>query len=323
MAETFSGELLARLVAAHLALDPDRLAFDRIRTGKHNTSYYVRGAGRELVLRISPPDDAGFLFYERRMMAQEPQIHALLRSETTVPVAEILAYDDSRSLLDRDYLIMERLPGRALAESRLSERQLDAVLEQVGACLAQMHALVSDRYGYLGAHRPMAPEPTWVQAFHEMWNRLLDDVVACGGYAPEEADVYRRLLTVYRPHFERPVPASLLHMDVWSQNILVDDEGVLTGLVDLDRALWGDPEIEFAVLDYCGISEPAFWEGYGQERDTSFSAQIRARFYLLYELQKYIPIRIWRRNDPAQAEQYKAQAMSLAGPLLQALGGSA
>jgi fructosamine-3-kinase len=109
-------------------------------------------------------------------------------------------------------------------------------------------------------------------------------------------------------------------MDVWSQNILVDETGRVTGLVDLDRALWGDPEIEFAVLDYCGISEPAFWRGYGRPRDTSFSAQIRARFYLLYEVQKYIVIRIWRRNDPARARDYKRQSLALAMPLLQALG---
>jgi len=57
------------------------------------------------------------------------------------------------------------------------------------------------------------------------------------------------------------VPASLLHLDAWAQNILVDEAGNVTGLVDLDRALWGDPGIEFAVLDYCGISEPVFWRG--------------------------------------------------------------
>ena len=88
----------------------------------------------------------------------------------------------------------------------------------------------------------------------------------------------------------------------------------------MDRALWGDPEIEFSVLDYCGISEPAFWEGYGQVRDISFPAQIRARFYLLYELLKYIVIRIWRRNDPDQALQYKRQSFELVKPLVQALG---
>ncbi len=320
MAERFSTEILSDLVAAHLPVEPERLAFEPIRTGKHNTSYFVRGAGEELVLRISPPDDAGFLFYERRMMAQEPQLHALLRAETSVPVAEIVAYDDSRTLVDRDYLLMDRLPGTALSEAALSKSRVDDVLEQVGVYLAQMHALVADRYGYLGNHRPMQPQPTWSEAFAVMWNKLLDDVVACGGYTLEEADAMRRLLDVYRPHFEHEAPASLLHMDVWSQNILVDRAGRVTGLVDLDRALWGDPEIEFAVLDYCGISEPAFWRGYGRDRDTSFSAQIRARFYLLYEVQKYIVIRIWRRNDPDQALQYKRQSFELTRPLVQALG---
>ncbi len=320
MAEQFERELLGRMVAAHLAVDPARLHLEPIRSGKHNTSYYVQGAGQELVLRISPPDDAGFLFYERGMMAQEPQIHGLLLAETTVPVAPILVYDDSRQWLDRDYLLMERLLGQPLSEAELPRRRLDGVFEQVGAYLAQMHALVADRYGYLGAHHPMSPQPTWVEAFAVMWNKLLDDVVACGGYSQEEAGALRRLFDVYRPHFDRPVPAALLHMDVWSQNILVDGEGSVTGLVDLDRALWGDPEIEYAVLDYCGISEPAFWRGYGRQRDTSFPAQIRARFYLLYEVQKYIPIRIWRRQDPAQALEYKRQSFALARPLIQALG---
>jgi aminoglycoside phosphotransferase (APT) family kinase protein len=320
MSERFATELLTRLVTAHVPADPERLVFEPIPTGRHNSSYYVRGAGDELVLRISPPDDTGFLFYERRMMAQEPELHILLRAETAVPVAGILAYDDSRTLLDRDYLFMERLPGDPLTDVRLGAQQVDGALKQVGTYLAQMHALVADRYGYLGAHQPMTPQPTWVEAFTEMWNRLLDDVVACGGYSPEEADAFRRLLDIYRPHFDRPVPASLLHMDVWGQNILVDQGGRVTGLLDLDRALWGDPEIEFAVLDYCGISEPAFWLGYGRDRDTSFSAQIRARFYLLYEVQKYIVIRIWRRNAPAQALEYKRTAFGLARPLLQALG---
>jgi aminoglycoside phosphotransferase (APT) family kinase protein len=320
VAERFATELLAELMTAHLPIDPDRLRFEPIPTGKHNTSYYVQGAGDELVLRISPADDAGYLFYERRMMAQEPQLHALLRAETAVPVAEILAYDDSRRLVDRDYLLMQRLPGRPLTGAGLNQREVEGVLEQVGVCLAQMHALVADRYGYLGDHRPMAPQPTWAQAFNVMWNKLLDDVTACGGYTPDEAGVFRRLLEIYGPHFDRPVRASLLHMDVWSQNILVDDSGRVTGLVDLDRALWGDPEIEFAVLDYCGISEPAFWRGYGRARDDSFSAQIRARFYMLYEVQKYIVIRIWRRDAPEEAMRYKRSSMALAQPLLQALG---
>jgi fructosamine-3-kinase len=103
---------------------------------------------------------------------------------------------------------------------------------------------------------------------------------------------------------------------VWAQNILIDEAGNVTGLVDLDRALWGDIEIEFAVLDYCGVSEPAFWEGYGTRRDESPPATIRRLFYLLYEVQKYMPIRVWRRNDPAGALRYKRHSFALAAQLL-------
>jgi fructosamine-3-kinase len=125
----------------------------------------------------------------------------------------------------------------------------------------------------------------------------------------------RRLLDAHLAAFNRDVPAALLHMDVWAQNILADDNGRLTCLLDWDRALWGDPEIEFAVLDYCGISEPAFWEGYGAQRDRSGAAEVRRVFYLLYELQKYIFIRKVRNRSPARADQYRRQALLLAQTL--------
>jgi aminoglycoside phosphotransferase (APT) family kinase protein len=314
--------LLRQLVATHLPVDPDRVRLEPIRTGKHNRSYYIYSDQGDAVLRIAPPQE-GMIFYERNMMAQEPQIHALLRAETTVPVAEIYAYDDSHALMDRAYMLMERLPGRALSDvSRISQRFYDGVLEQVGDALRQMHALTAETYGYIGAHRPMKPEHTWWAAFRAMWNALLDDVYHAGGYSKEEADTMRRLLDTYRTYFDRPVQSSLLHMDVWSQNILVDERGTLTGLVDLDRALWGDPEIEYAVLDYCGISEPAFWRGYGAPRDESPAAQIRQRFYLLYEVQKYIVIHLWRRDDPGGAQRYAENSLRMAMPLARAIEGS-
>ena len=310
--------LLRQLVTAHLPVDAARLRFEPIRTGKHNRSYYVYTDGGDAVLRIAPTREIGMIFYERDMMAQEPAIHALLRAETTVPVADIYAYDDSRALIDASYMLMERLPGRALSDvPQVAARFYDRVLEQVGGYLRQMHDLTADQYGYLGAHHPMEPQPTWWLAFCVMWNKLLDDILGCGGYTEGEADYMRGLLDAYQDLFDHSAPASLLHMDVWSQNILVDDEGTVCGLVDVDRALWGDPEIEFAVLDYCGISEPGFWRGYGWERDQSLAARIRQRFYLLYEVQKYIVIHRLRRNDPTGAQRYKEHSFRLAMPLAQ------
>ena len=122
----------------------------------------------------------------------------------------------------------------------------------------------------------------------------------------------RRLHDAYAKFFDRDVPAALLHMDVWGQNILTSNDGRLTGLLDWDRALYGDPEIEFAVLDYCGISRPAFWEGYGTSRDESPEAGIRRIFYFLYELQKYNFIRRVRGGSAATGDQYRVQALQMA-----------
>ncbi len=133
-----------------------------------------------------------------------------------------------------------------------------------------------------------------------------------GMYGAEERDWLWDFFERDYDIFDRAVEPCLLHMDVWDQNILVDDRGRVTGLVDWDRALWGDVEMEFAVLDYCGISREAFWDGYGRERDMSAEARLRGVYYLLYELQKYMVIRLGRGGDRSGAEGYKRQCMALA-----------
>ncbi len=303
----WSTDRLEACVRRHLPEADGPVTFERIRTGKFNTSYYVHAGGEDLVLRIAPPAGAVFCFYERGMMKQEPAIHRLLREETRVPVARVVALDDSRETIDRDFLLMERLPGTALSDGPACDP--DRILEAVGRCLAEVHALTADAYGYLGAHRPMEPQTTWAEAFRVMWGKLIEDIVATSHYDAAEAKRLVGLLEAHLALFDRPAEASLLHMDIWSQNLLVDGEGRLSGIVDWDRALWGDPEIEFAVLDYCGISRPAFWRGYGRERDTSRQARLRGVFYFLYELQKYIVIRHGRSGDPAAARRYKREVM--------------
>ncbi len=323
MAESLDLNLLTRLVADALRVDAPAVRLVPIPTGKHNRSYYVESAAGSHVLRVAPPDDAGYLFYEARMMRQEPALHALIRRRLPIPIADVVHYDFSRARLDRDYLIMTALPGIPLsAATNLTQARLDRALRQTGECMRQLHSLTAEDclgrplHGYVGPHHPMSPQSTWWEAFRIMWHKLLDDVVACEGYSPEEGQAMRDLLDYYRRYFDRPVVPRLLHMDVWGQNILVDDSGNVTGLVDFDRALWGDPEIEFAVLDYCGISEPAFWRGYGAARETSTAAAVRRQFYLLYEVQKYMPIEVWRRNNRAAAERYKRQCLALAAQLL-------
>ena len=283
-----------------------------ISMGKFNDSFFVDAGDDQLVLRIAPPRDSVFCFYEREMMRQEPGIHALVRERTQVPVPRIDAFDSTLDILERDFLIMERMPGRPL--THCAGVDPGAIQRETGRCLAEVHAITRDAYGYLGEHQPMAPQPSWLEAFAVMWRLLVMDVAGLGCYTAHEAEQMINRLERHLNIFDRHVPASLLHMDIWSENLLVYN-GALSAILDWDRALWGDPEIEFAVLDYCGVSTPAFWEGYGKERDDSRDARMRQRFYLLYELQKYIVIRHGRNKNPAAAQQYKEEVMAAAAEI--------
>lgn len=283
--------------------------------GKFSQTFAVRASGpEEYVLRIAPPDDLLQLFYERRMMRQEPELHRRLRAETSVPVPEIVGYDFSRRWIDRDFLILRRLPGLPLNQAGLEAEAYRRALREWGGYVAQIHSLqeAENRFGYVGAHRCMDPAPSWREAFRIMYRKELDDIVACGVYDRETAARAQALLEEQLECFEHCRRSFLCHGDLWVTNLLVLPSGRVTGVIDFDRACWGDVEWDLAIAEYCGITRPAFWEGYGRQVETrQGEAAVRRFFYLLYEHQKYIVISMsQRRNDPAGARRYAAECLA-------------
>lgn len=288
----------------------------RVPTGLFNQTFVCEVDGAPgtpwVVVRVAPPDDAGFLFYERRMMAQEPSIHQLLLDSTDVPVPRILVYDNTRAVCPQDFLIMEYMAGTPISSAGLGGAQREHAVRSTGAFLRQVHDRCrAERYGYLGEHHCMKPQPDWGSAFRVMWRALIEDIAGCGVYAADDMDDALQVWKTHESIFDRRVPSSLLHMDIWDQNILVDRAGTVTAVLDWDRALWGDPEIEFAVLDYCGYNTPAFWDGYGAEPDRSPEARTRAAFYHLYEVQKYLVIWTLRGGGGGRVEAHKRYTLDL------------
>lgn len=341
MASEVSVELQERVInELELHASTDDLNVEKITTGKYNDSFSVRTAERvrmngnrgkpqDMILQIAPPDDPSLhLFYEYRMMRRLPEIHGRLHSELPeAPIAKILLHiPECDQAGGRDVLVQEALPGQPVSEMGVGPEARDHVLRQLGEFLRKVHQIQGPAYGYPtgatenGSETPsVATADTWRRTFWMMWNKLVKDTEDAGGYTLEEAETMRLKIIQHLDIFERQTVRALLHMDVWDQNILARVNGSVgtiefTGLVDWDRALYGDPEIEFAVLDYCGVSTPAFWRGYGKpdpRKDDPY-AQLRRAYYVLYEMQKYILIRLRRSNDPAGAELFKKRCLELA-----------
>jgi fructosamine-3-kinase len=305
-----------------LEVDPGEVRLEPIATGKYNTSWFLTTPDQPpLVLQVAPPGDRNLhLFYEHRMMRRLPALHEHLNQELQGEglIAEVVAQENAVPEVDgHDVIIQHRLQGEPLSDSPGADRE--SVLQSLGQLLSRVHQIQGPHCGYPqnysadgAAEDSPAAADTWSAAFQIMWRKLLRDIRDCDGYTQAETARMQDMLDRHGKFFQRPIDPVLLHMDVWDQNILVH-EGQFSGLVDWDRALYGDPEIEFAVLDYCGVSTPGFWQGYGQPdpRADQPGAAVRRMFYLLYELQKYIVIRRARQGDADGADSFKERVFAL------------
>jgi fructosamine-3-kinase len=264
-----------------------------IGAGHYNDSYYIEADNGKFVLRIAPPDNVPKLFYEVGMMKSEVNIHRLIREHTNVPAPEIVYHDFSRDVIDRDYLVMEYLQG---SPGPFDEREL-------GEYVRQIHAIGSDKFGYPERAAPMGT--SWPDVFHAYVKLILLNCLSCGVIDNSEKEYF---LSIYDKQgvVIGDVKPSLLHLDLWSQNILTVN-GKITAILDFDRGLYGDPELEFAVLDTYGYSTPEFFDGYGKPRPVDPEAQVRQKLYIVYELIKYAFIRVARGKSMTTGRSHVEQ----------------
>ncbi|MFO7870560.1 MAG: aminoglycoside phosphotransferase family protein [Kiritimatiellia bacterium] len=281
--------------------------------GKFSDVFAIEKNNEQYVLRVAPSDSVLQTFYEYRMMRREPAIHERILADTDVPVPPIPGHDFSRRLIDRDFLIMPRFPGRPLSEAALSPEERRRALREWGNIVVRIHSIEEPDglYGYIGGDACMEPQSTWPSAFAVMYRKLLDDIVSCGVYDAKTGREAYSLLESRLDSFDNDPKPVLCHGDLWVTNLLVEDTGEVTALVDFDRGCWGDIEWDLAIAEYCGVTSEPFLQGYGRRVETrAGNAGIRRFFYLLYEHQKYIVISMSaRRNDPARARRYASECL--------------
>jgi aminoglycoside phosphotransferase (APT) family kinase protein len=190
--------------------------------------------GRRYVLKVGPPSGVRLLRYERDLIAAEADYLQLVSDRLpAVPVPQVLHHGDG-------WLLTTRLPGRPLAEPQPFD---DApVRRELGAVVAALHTVTGDRFGYPGS-RPSGP--TWPAAFAAMTEALLADAADWGVALPVTPQRIREVVAAHHDVLAAVTRPALLHFDLWDGNVLAsptpDGAARLTGLVDGERYLYGDP----------------------------------------------------------------------------------
>lgn len=277
-----SAETAQAIVRQHFGSQCNLLTFQELKEGYFNAAALLElDDGLKCVLKAAPAAHVRVLRYEHDIMRAEVESMRLVRQRTEVPVPEILVYDNSHSLLESDFFIMEFLNGTPFNNLRkeMSQEAQTAIETQMGQITRQMSEITGDAFGYWA--QPEAPGTSWRACFGKMVHGVLQDGLDIGVELPLHYDeIYHRL----EAHFdvlEEITTPRLVHWDLWDGNIFVNPESTkIVGVIDFERILWGDPLIE-SIFGNLNPDSPAA-RGFGGDVLNSPEQKVRRMLYNTY-----------------------------------------
>lgn len=262
--------------AAMATFDRPLRAFAEMTDGWANSAYKLElDDGRKAVLKARPSSELRFMRCEIDLMKTE--VEAMSRFETAeeVPVPRIYAYDTSRDRLPVDYFVMEFIEGKPLNRIReeLDEETRASIHRQLGQINRKINEVRGSGFGFYSGK----PERSWREAFSGMIAGVLEDGRDAGVELPMAYPELEKRIGDGLEALEEVTEPRLLHWDLWDGNVFVKD-GRVSGIVDFERAIWGDPLMEFYFSHF--HNSEAFRQGYGM----AFAAPAQIARRKLYDL---------------------------------------
>ncbi len=263
------------------ALSGGEDALIELKEGWFNAAYNVKLAdGREVILKIAPPPGAEVLSYEKDIMTTEVASMRQVYNHPAIPVPEIYYYDSARDLCDSNYFFMQKLSGENFAHVRgsLPEETVAQLDRQVGAIIRAINTFPGTFYGYDGNSALRAG--TWKEAFIKICDSVFEDGRVKGAEYNIPAEEIRAAILQHASALEEVTAPVMVHWDAWDLNFFVKD-GQVTGLLDFERVLWGDPlmEAQFRALSWGGVTQSLV--GYGKTEFTP-AEDVRNHLYTLH-----------------------------------------
>jgi aminoglycoside phosphotransferase (APT) family kinase protein len=281
--------------------------------GMYNNVYRVTVAGQErpVILRVAPEPARQFRS-ERQLMRNEYAAVPYLAAIAPL-MPQVIAADWSHEVIGRDWMVQSLLDGVPAPEclGDYPRTAWPAFFRQLGSITRSVHDVGGPHFGPVDG-----PEyATWSETVITSLEEIAADLDSAG---LDAADV--RKVAAVAAHesavLDEVTEPWLLTGDLWTVNALLDPaapEPVITGVLDFDRCLFGDPAADWTIRMATAKEDErtAFWEPYGALYHSP-AAVWRAR---VYEARHLGAIRLERHRlakTDAVRESYGAMAEVLA-----------
>ena len=255
-------------------------SYNLLSGGLFNTTYRVITDVHDVVLRMGPVHRELLLPYEHHLMAAEVLTDRLCQ-ENGIPASTVLHLDTSKTIIDRDFMVVDRIESLPLSDPSIPEECKADLLRQCGELVRKLHAVKGTQFGRLAKIVTGQGFDTWFDATEAEFR---DVFAKAAEYDLFHSDLQDRVFTYLfqrREALNTLTVPYLTHCDLWSGNILVQKTGEtysLCAIIDGDRATFGDPALDVAPG---WITTPDFLEGYGPiEKDPI--AEARNQVYMLF-----------------------------------------
>jgi len=237
--------------------------------------------GRTVVLKIAPSKDKLVMRCERNNMRTEVEVLMLVGQTERLPVPRIYTYDPSCSLIPSEYFFMEHIVGTPLKQIRssLTPEELVGIELQLGIYSRWINSYQGTQFGYY--HQENGWRDTWPEAFLMMIDDVLTDGKEAGVILPVSYSLIESEISRNMHALNEVTEACLVDWDLWDGNIFIH-EGQISGIIDFERAFWGEPLIEYYFGRFARTE--AFEQGYGRTDSTDLERRRRALYDLYFDL---------------------------------------
>lgn len=195
----------------------------RISMGVMNYNFRFRSQGKNYIIRASNRNNIEF---EYKIIRQ------LFEGKCKVP-RPVNILDTSRGKC----MIYEELPGNALSESPVEKKYLRSLVKDILQNIRCISELKGDHFGNKAIEGQYSGN--WYGFLNDVIEANRQNFVIHSEFSHNESTSIFKFLTSYKPEFNTNIP-SLVWSDISRNNIIVNGN-ILSGFVDFEGCLFGDP----------------------------------------------------------------------------------